>query len=256
MSSQPEMTFVDHLHELRKRIMRAVIVLVLTMVVGLILAKPIITYLKGVEPASQINWNVFSPWDSLRIYMNVSFLFAFLVSLPYLLIELWGFTKPALKKHEQSATIGYIPAAVLLGLVGLAFAYFIVFPMAFYFSTTVTDSLDLTETYGISQYFSFMFNILIPITLLFELPIVILFLTKIRILNPFLLKRFRRLAYLIMVVTGALITPPDMISAVVVSLPLILLYELSVWISRRVYRKLEEQDREREKAAEEMDESQ
>ncbi|CAM3623410.1 twin-arginine translocase subunit TatC [Marinicrinis lubricantis] len=242
------MSFVEHLTELRKRIVRIVIVLVITMVAGLLLANPIITYLKSVEPASKIEWNVFSPWDSLRIYMNVSFLFALLITLPFALYQLWGFAKPGLEPHERKATVGYIPAAVVLCLLGIAFGYFIVFPMAFYFSSSITESMGLTETYGISQYFSFMFNILIPITIVFELPIVILFLTKIRILNPFVLRKFRRIAYLLMVILGTVITPPDFISALSVAVPLILLYELSIWLSARLYRKQLAMDAQRELA--------
>lgn len=242
MKSQQEMTFVDHLQELRKRIIRIVLVLVVAMILGLVLAKPIIVYLKAANPASQLEWNVFSPWDSIRIYMNVSFLFAMIVSLPFALYQLWLFMKPGLKEHEQKAAVGFIPLATLLCIAGLAFGYFVVFPLAFYFSNNLTTNLGLTETYGISQYFSFMFNILIPLTLVFELPIVILFLTKIRLINPLLLRRMRRIAYLLMVVLGTLITPPDLLSAIIVAVPFILLYETSVWVSAKVYKRQLAQD--------------
>jgi sec-independent protein translocase protein TatC len=241
-----EMTFLEHFGELRKRLIKVIIMLVLGIVVGLICAKPVIEYLKNVPPASEITWNVFSPWDAIRMYMNVAFLFGILISLPVALYQLWAFVKPGLKKEEQTASLLYIPGAMALFLLGLSFAYFIVFPMAFLFISTITKSLDLTETYGISQYFSFMFNILIPVSLLFELPAVVMFLTKIRLLNPKLLRKYRRQAYLVLVIAGTLITPPDAVSAIIVAVPMILLYEFSTMMSGIVYRKQLDADRELE----------
>lgn len=232
-----DMTLVGHLGELRKRLIRVLIVLAAAMVGGFAAAQPVILYVKDAAPVGQIEWHVFSPWDSIRLYINVSFVLALVVALPFALYQLWAFTKPGLKPHERRTTLLYIPFACLLALLGLAFSYFVVFPFAFLFSTAVTENLGFQETYGSAQYFSFMFNILIPITLLFQLPAVVMFLTMIRILNPSVLRKSRRYAYLILVVLGTLFTPPDAISAIMVALPMILLYELSVWISTLVYRR-------------------
>jgi sec-independent protein translocase protein TatC len=97
--------------------------------------------------------------------------------------------------------------------------------------------------YGAAQYFTFMFNIIIPMSLLFELPVVVMFLTKLRILNPQRLKKMRRLAYLILIIIATMVTPPDFISDILVSVPLIGLYEVSIALSARVYRKQLEHDR-------------
>lgn len=239
-------TFVEHLGELRKRIMVVVIVLVLGLIVGMLGANPVINYLKNVEPASTIEWNAFSPWDSLRIYMNVSLVIAVLITLPTALYQIWAFVKPGLRPEEQRTSLLYVPGAVLLALSGLAFGYYLVFPMAFKFTSFLTGSLGLIETYGAAQYFTFMFNIILPLSLLFELPMVIMFLTKLRIMNPKMMRKFRRFAYFILFVVSALITPPDVISAVIVSIPLMILYEFSVLLSRVVYRKQQAADRELE----------
>lgn len=245
-STSFQMSMIEHFSELRRRLVWVLVVLVLTMVGGFVVAKPIILYLQQVEPAAGIEWNVFSPWDTLRIYFQVSIVVALVVSLPFTLYHVWAFTKPGLKENEQKATLLYIPYAVILYLMGLSFGYFVVFPLAFHFLTALTDSLNLVETYGIAQYFSFMFNILLPIGLLFELPVVVMFLTKLRVLNPMRLSKMRRYAYLILVVLGTLVTPPDAISAIIVALPMVLLYELSVLISRWIYRKQLREDQERE----------
>ncbi|MCS7464264.1 twin-arginine translocase subunit TatC [Paenibacillus doosanensis] len=231
------MSLVEHLGELRKRIIWVLVVLILGMVIGIIVAQPLITYLKSVPPANGITWNVFSPWDAIRMYMSFALITGLIITIPVALYHIWAFLKPGLREEEQKASLKFVPFAFLLFLIGLAFAYFVVFKMAFLFTSGITEKLELQETYGIAQYFSFMFNILIPISLLFELPIVIMFLTQLRILNPKRLHKIRRYAYLILVIIAAMITPPDAVSAIVVSVPMIILYEFSVFLSGLVYRK-------------------
>lgn len=237
MTTNEEMSLVEHLGELRKRIMWVLVVLVIGMVGGLICAKPIIRYLKNIPPADSISWNVFSPWDALRLYMNFGLAVGILITLPVILYHIWAFVKPGLRETEQKASIIYIPYAFLLFLGGLSFGYWVVFPMAFYFTSSISRSLDITEMYGAAQYFTFMFNIILPLALTFEMPIVVMFLTKIRLLNPKRLHKFRRYAYMLLVILSTVITPPDAISAILVALPLIVLYEFSVFMSGFIYRK-------------------
>lgn len=232
-----EMSWVDHLGELRKRLIKVLIVFVVALTIGVAFADRIILFLKNTEPASGMLWNVFSPWDNLRLYMNVAMALAVVITSPFALYQLWGFVKPGLKPIEQRAALLYVPGAFLLSLLGIAFGYFVVFPLAVYFTTAISERLDLEQTYGAVQYLSFMLNILLPLALLFQMPMVIMFLTKLRMLNPKVLHKFRRYAYFILFVVSALITPPDLISAIIVTLPMIVLYELSVFLSRHVYRK-------------------
>jgi sec-independent protein translocase protein TatC len=231
------MPFLEHLVELRKRIIWVLLVLVASLIGGLVAAEPLVRYFKNTEPALGITWNVFSPWDSIVIYMKVAFIIALALTLPVIVYHLWAFVKPGLKKHEQQATVKYIPLALLFFCAGLSFAYFVIFPLAFHFTESVTIHLELTQTYGIAQYFSFMFNILLPVSLLFELPVLVMFLTRIRILNPGRLRKARKIAYLALVIIATTITPPDLISDLLVAAPLILLYEISVWLSALIYRR-------------------
>lgn len=232
------MSLVEHLAELRKRVIRVLIVLVIGMAGGLAVAKPVIQYITSIPPANTIDLlHVFSPWDAIRLYMNCALVTGLIFSLPVALYQLWAFMKPGLRVEEQKASLTFIPFAFLLFLAGLAFGYFVVFRMAFMFTTSITHSLNLDETYGISQYFSFMFNIIIPLSLLFELPIVVMFLTRLRLLNPARLKKLRRYAYMLLVIVASMITPPDAVSMIIVFLPMIVLYEFSVFLSGVVYRK-------------------
>ncbi|MBU5443437.1 twin-arginine translocase subunit TatC [Paenibacillus sp. MSJ-34] len=237
------MSLFEHLGELRRRIIYILVVLVVMMVGGLLVAEPIFSYIISTKEASQITLHAFSLWDAIGYYMKIAFVVALVVTLPFTLYQLWAFVSPGLREVERKATLRYIPFVFVMFVIGLAFAYFVVFPLAFNFTTNMTRHLGLQETYGISQYFSFLLNILIPISLLFELPIVIMFLTRIRILNPKRLRKMRRVAYFVLIFIGVTITPPDLVSDSLVAIPLILLYEFSVFLSTAVYRKQLEEDR-------------
>jgi len=231
------MSVWDHIGELRKRIILVLIVFTVGLVGGLFGAQPLFDYLIAAAPTEHLELNAFSPWDAISIYMKFAVLISFLVAIPFAFYQLWAFVKPALAVPERRATLRYIPGALAMFLIGLSFAYFVVFPMAYYFTERVTVNMGLKQTYGLSQYFSFLFNLLIPISLLFELPLVIMFLTRIGILNPKLLRKMRRVAWFVMIIIGVTITPPDVISDLLVAIPLVVLYEFSVLLSLRAYNK-------------------
>lgn len=231
------MPLIEHLGELRKRVFWCALFFVFGLIVGLVAAMPVIEYLLAIEPVAGTDLRAFSPWDGIRIYMQVAVYIGFVLSLPLILHQIWLFVRPGLRPAEQRATLLYIPGAVLLLVLGLAFGYFVVFPLAFYFTNLLIGNLGLVETFGVAQYFAFMFNILLPVSLMFELPIIVMFLTKVRVVNPKRLNRLRRYAYLALLILSALITPPDLISALVVAVPMVLLYEFSIVMSRAVYRK-------------------
>jgi sec-independent protein translocase protein TatC len=235
MQIKEMMSLVEHLTELRTRIIRVLIAVILTLIIGFIFAQQILLYLKHSSTASGITWHVFSPMDGIRIYMLIAFAVSLTLTLPFILYQIWAFVKKGLTKEEQSATLRYIPYTFFCFLIGLAFGYFVVYPMCMRFTVGVTENLGLTQTYGVAQYFSFMLNIIIPLSLAFELPIVVMFLTKLKLLNPKLLHKVRRYAYLILIITASLISPPDLISHLMVAIPLFALYEISILLSRIVY---------------------
>lgn len=231
------MPLLEHLGELRKRMIYVLVVLTIGLVLGLIAAEPAYNYLMSQEPANTMKLHTFSLWDGIGMYMKFALVIALVITLPFTAYQLWAFVKPALKPYEQRSTLKYVPFALIMFLAGLAFSYCIVFPLAFHFTRTVAGQLNLEETFGVIPYFTFMFSILIPISLLFELPLLIMFLTAIRILNPKRLRRMRKLAYFILAAIGVMITPPDFISDILVIIPLVALYELSLFLSDIVYRK-------------------
>jgi len=234
---QEGMPLTEHLGELRKRIIYCLIVFVIGLVGGLFGSEPVFDYLVAAAPIDNLDLHAFSPWDAIGLYMKFAILISFIIAIPFAMYQLWAFVRPALGEKEQKSALQFVPGALIMFLIGLAFSYFVVFPMAFLFTEKVTHNLGLEQTYGVTQYFSFLFNILLPISLLFELPLVILFLSRIGILNPALLKKMRKLAWFILIFIGVLVTPPDVVSDMLVAIPLILLYELSVLLSRMAYGK-------------------
>ncbi|MGN7455578.1 twin-arginine translocase subunit TatC [Paenibacillus pasadenensis] len=238
MSEEGLMSLMEHLGELRKRLFVVVLVLIAGLVLGLFLAKPMYGYLTTTEQAREIGgFHTFSLWDGIGIYMKFAFIIALVPVVPLAFYQLWAFVKPALRKHEQTAALRYVPFALLMLLIGISFSYFVVFPMAFHFTSEISRSLGLEETYGIVQYLTFLVNIVVPISLLFEMPVLFMFLTAIRILTPAGLRKMRRVAYFGMVVIGVVVTPPDVVSDLLVAIPLILLYEVSIYMCDRIHRK-------------------
>lgn len=232
------MSLVEHLTELRKRLIYVAIVFVITLSGSLFFSEPIYRYLLNAEPAGgELILHTFSFWDGIGIYMQIAIVVCGCITFPFAIFQLWLFVKPALTKKEQYSALKYVPFTAIMFLIGLSFAYFVVFPLAFNFTRTVSAHLSLEETFGVVQYFDFMFSIIIPISLLFEMPLLIMFLTAVRIVNPKRLKKMRKLAYFIMAVIGVCITPPDFISDILVIFPLIILYEVSVWMSAKIYGK-------------------
>ncbi|WP_035157292.1 twin-arginine translocase subunit TatC [Cohnella thermotolerans] len=231
------MPLLDHIGELRKRLIYVLIVFVLGVVGGLFGAGPLFDYLVEKTPAGRIELSAFSPWDAIGLYMKFAFVISFVVAIPFALYQLWAFVRPALGVKEQRATLKYVPGAFVMFIAGLAFAYYIVFPMAYQFTENVTSNMGLKQLYGAGQYFSFMFNIVVPLALLFELPVVMMFLTRVGILNPIVLRKLRRIAWFVMVVVGTVITPPDVVSDLLVAVPLVALYELSVLLSTFAFKK-------------------
>ena len=237
----------EHLGELRRRLIWVIVVFVLGLVLGLIYAADFVHWLKQQLPPN-VTMYVFSPAEPLRVYMMFAFVIASAITMPVALYHLWAFVKPGLTKSEQRITLTYIPFAVIMFCLGLLFGFYVIFPYLIRFMTGLSAALGTTETFGIYRYFGFMFNIVFPLALFFELPLVIMLLTRLRILHPDLLRRGRRVAYLGMVMLAAVITPPDLVSNIMVAVPLILLYEISLFLCTWLHRRIRKEDEAREKA--------
>lgn len=238
------MPVMDHIIELRRRLLIVVIFFLIAFIAGFFLAAPLITYLMDTPTAKDLPMNAFKMTDPLRVFMTFAFAIALTLTGPVILYQLWAFIRPGLHENEQKATLAYIPLAFILFLGGIAFSYFILFPYIVQFMGKLAERLHITEQYGINEYFLFMFQITIPFGFLFQLPVVVMFLTRIGVITPEVLGRIRKYAYFVLLVIAGVITPPDLLSHLMVTVPLLLLYEFSISVSRLTYRKVIRQERE------------
>lgn len=237
MTQEPELTLVEHLTELRKRLIIVATTFILSLALGFWLAPKTLTFIKQQPTAAHVEWNVFGYTDGLMIYVKCALILAILVTLPIAMYQIWLFVKPGLLEKEARGTIYFIPISFFLFLAGISFSYFILFPLMLNFMSNINESIGALETYGMQQYFTFMFNLIIPVGIVFELPVIILFLTKLGIITPDRLRKMRKVSYFILVVVGVSITPPDFISDFIIVVPLLLLFEISILVSSWAYKK-------------------
>lgn len=177
--------------------------------------------------------------------INSSLLIAVMLGFPYLLYELWLFIKPALTDLERRSANGFVLYATLLFMLGVCFGYFVVTPLSINFLANYSISDSISNTITIQSYLSFVATLSLGCGIVFELPMIVLILSKIGILTPQFMRSTRRYAIILILLLAAIITPtPDIMTMLTVSLPMFLLYELSILISARVYRSLQKKEAE------------
>ncbi|MBC2166314.1 twin-arginine translocase subunit TatC [Listeria booriae] len=232
------MPLTKHLQELRARLIFVFIAFFVNFIIGMLVAKPLILFLQTDEMPVTITMNVFKVTDAFSIYMQFAFVISLVLIAPFALYQLWAFVKPGLYRNEQQATLRYIPIICVLFLIGVAFSYFVVFPFVLTFMLQFGEQLGVQNTIGLTTYFQFMLQTILPFGALFQMPLLVAFLTRLGLINPDIMRRFRKYAYFILLIIAGLITPPELLSHLLVTLPLILLYEFSIIISSLTYRKL------------------
>ncbi|QQE74631.1 twin-arginine translocase subunit TatC [Brevibacillus composti] len=228
-----EQPFLEHLTDLRRRLIIVLASFVISLVTCFLFVDHIYHFLAS---RSLEKLAILGPNDILSIYIKLSAVGALAVSIPIVGYQAWRFVEPALTERERRVALLYVPALFFLFLIGISFAYFVLFPVMYQFVLGLSNgNFELVIT--AQDYFTFMLNICLPFGLLFELPVVVLFLSHLGILNPHRLAKMRKPAYFILSVISVTITPPDFLSDVLVIIPLIVLYEISIAISRTVHRK-------------------
>jgi len=250
-----ELPILEHIEELRKRLIICAVFFVIALVVGFYVAEPIIKFIQlDNEEYKNITLNAFKPGDPLTVYLEVTFFIALIFTSPVILYQLWAFVAPGLYERERKATLKYIPYSFLLFVIGILFSYFILFPNVMKFMMNLSNRLDVHQTIGIREYFSFLFKLVIPFGIIFQLPVCTLFLSRIGILSPELMVKFRKYSYFGLFVIAVLIAPPDLVSYILLSIPLFILYEFSILIAKIGYKKYKvaEEQRMREEKEEEQ----
>ncbi|MDN4606273.1 twin-arginine translocase subunit TatC [Sporosarcina highlanderae] len=215
---------VEHLTDLRKQLIKSAVIFI-AFFIGVFatinLWFPVVT--RGHELI------VLGPMEVVVFYMSISTALAFGLSLPFLCHFLWQFVKPGLNTKEQQFLSLYSPVMFFLFLVGLAFGYFVVNPLSYGFLVSL-GAVNFKVMVSAQEYAKFLLMTTMPIGLLFELPIVAMFLAAIGVLTGDTLRKVRKWSYLTLAIVSALITPPDFVSQLIVLVPMMLLYEASIYI--------------------------
>jgi sec-independent protein translocase protein TatC len=175
------------------------------------------------------------------MHIKVSIFLGIAIAMPYIIWEVWKFIKPGLYDNEKKHARGFVGVSSMLFIMGIMFGYYIIAPFAISFLSNYSVADDaVSATATLSSYVSYLTMFTFPSGILFQLPIVVYFLTKIGVITPKFLSTYRRHAYVVLLVLSAVITPPDVVSQVLICIPLYFLYEISILISKRVFKKLEE----------------
>ncbi len=227
-----EMTFLDHLEELRWRL----IYVLIGAVVGVIICWAVIDYLVAIllKPALDYKLHLqnLKPFGQLMIYMQIAIMGGLILSLPNVFYQLWKFIAPALRKNERKYALSIVAFTTACFLIGIAFAYFIMLPLTLQFAAQF-GSNSIENNFAIDEYFSIVFSVMLGAGLVFELPMVSFFLSKLGILKPQFMRKYRKHAIVVIMIAAAFLSPgTDPVSQIVLTIPLVLLYEISIFISK------------------------
>lgn len=224
-------SLVDHLTDLRKQLVKSVGVFLFFFMAIFATINYWFPYVtRGHDLV------ILGPLEVVKFYMSISTALAFGISLPFICHFLWQFVNPGLNERESRFLSLYSPIMLLLFIVGVAFGYFIVNPLSYHFLISL-GAVNFNVMVSAHEYVRFLLMTTIPIGVLFELPIVAMFLSTIGILTADLMKKVRKWSYVAIAVISALITPPDFISQLIVLIPMALLYEASIYIVMYAERK-------------------
>jgi sec-independent protein translocase protein TatC len=233
-----EMSFLDHLEELRWRIIKAAIGIVIGTILCLVFGDWLVENIL-LRPAkvSGMNLQNLRPFGLLILYMQVAVAGGIVLSLPNIFYQLWKFIEPGLYPHERKYISAIVAFTSLCFFVGIVFAYYVMLPMALKFAAGFGPA-SIQNNFAIDYYFNVLISVMLGAGLVFELPMVSFFLAKLGILTAKFMRHYRRHAIVLIFVAAAILTPgTDPISQVILAIPLIGLYEISIIVAKFAQKK-------------------
>ena len=229
---ESEMTFLGHLEELRWRLIYAVIGVFIGAVAAWIFIDPLVNFilLKPARDAGTELQNL-KPFGQLILFIQVAVIVGITLSLPNIFYQLWKFIAPALQKTEKKYIFGVVFFTSVCFLAGVVFAFYVILPLALQFVSEFGTE-DIVNNFAINEYMNIIISLMLGAGLIFELPMLSFFLTKLGILTPAFMKKYRKYAIIVLLIFSAMFTPPDPASQIMLGVPLLLLYEISIFISK------------------------
>jgi sec-independent protein translocase protein TatC len=220
------MTFLDHLEELRKRIFYSLIALCVAAVVGFFISQRVLDLLTRSVP----NFVFLAPAEAFVVHLKVALITGLFLAAPVIFYQFWRFVRPALQKHEVKYIVLAVVVSSVLFAVGVAFAYLVVVPVAMKFLLSF-ETPKLQPMISISEYVGTVGTFLLASGVMFQLPVIMFFLTKLGVVTPKLLMKNQRIAVVLVFVVAAILSPPDIFSQSLMAVPLLVLFELGVLAS-------------------------
>ena len=235
MSERGNLTITGHLVEFRQRLIKCLIALAITTLISLIFARQIFNVL--IYPSEEINLIYIEMTEMIGTYMRVGLVSGIVLAMPFLIYQLFMFVSPALTTKEKKTIYLMLPWIMFMFAAGIAFCYFILLPPAIEFLTTFGSEIAEPQI-KIGNYISIVTGLLLSIGVVFETPVIILFLARLGVVTPRWLSSKRKYAIIIAFILAAVITPTfDPVNQSLVAAPIIILYEMSIWLSRMAYKK-------------------
>lgn len=239
MSNDSKMSFLEHLGELRKRIIFILIILTITSICGFCFADLLLNFFIKPFSATALEANIIgtAPAEAFLLRLKVSIFAGFILALPFIFYHLWAFIAPGLYASEKKLSLVFIFFTTLLFILGATFSYYLVLPYAFQFFISEYHSLAITPQIKVSELISFILNILLVFGVIFDIPIISFLLARVGILTPSFLIKWFRPAIVTVFVVAAVLTPPDIFTQLLMAIPLLLLYGISILIVKMCYKK-------------------
>jgi len=235
MAKEKKMPIMGHFAEMRKRFFRGVIAVIIATLLSFIFFNQIMAVLTAPNP--ELDLTTITIMEPLSIFFRVCLTAGVILAMPYLVYQLFAFLAPALSSNEKRYVYTAVPFIGGLFLAGVAFAYFVALPPAMrFFGTFGSDWVNIEPT--ISSYINIVTRLIIGVGLSFETPLIIMVLARLGVVSPEWLARKRKIWVVIAFVLAAIITPTfDPINQTIIAVPLIVLYELSIWLAKLVYKR-------------------
>ena len=231
------MAFIDHLEELRWRILKSLGSILVMAVLTFNFADYLVYMLTAPADNRGIGLQTLTPQGMFILKWNLAIIGGFILSIPVITIQIWKFVSPGLYNRERKILLPLIITVFLCFILGAIFAYMVILPFSLnFFASMVTENVQ--NNFSINYYFSFVLALIIGSGVIFEMPVASFLFSSIGIITPNFLRRFRREAIMVTVILSAIITPPDPISLIIMSIPMVILYEISIlvsWISNRLF---------------------
>ncbi len=236
VSPDGSMTLMGHIKEFRNRLIICAVVFAVTCAVALSFAGNLVSALADLGIRYNYVFVTLSPQEQLIQYFKVALLAALVVTIPVAMYHIWAFAKPGLKKSENFFFGMVMIFGIILFCVGVTFAYFVTLPFMLNFLITLEGTTFITNQTSLESYLNFIVMIFTIFGCVFEMPLITIILSKMGIANPTIMRKGRSIAIILIFLTAALITPPDIVSQFMVGFPMIILYEISILLSQLTYR--------------------